>query len=637
MSDRETLLEVKNLSVGVAQRNGVRPVLHDISFELKAKSVLGVIGETGAGKTVLSRALVGWLSTPLVATSGKVKFRGADVLTMPRNATRRVRGRQIAYIGANPTTALDPTIPVGHQIVEKLRAIEPGIAMAEAKERAISLLAAVRIPSPESRFHEYPSQFSGGMMQRALIVDALVGRPALLVADNVTQPLDVTIAAQILRLLRDLRASFGTTIVFVSSSLPMVNEIADEIVVLNKGTLVDRQTPLELINAPRHPYTQALVSNTPRIWAEQQGRPSVVAVPSTGTARPPILSVNGVSRTYKVHKRGSLFGENGVAAVRNVTFDVKAGENFGIIGESGCGKSTLSRLLTRLEAPDSGAIVFEGKDLAGASGDALLHVRQALQLVLQDPYTSMPPRMTIGRIIEEALLVHRLGGVASQRRERVLAMMAEVGLPKEFHDQLPLILSAGQRQRVNIARAMILEPRLLILDETLSALDQSEQLKLLDLFERLQRQHGLTYIFISHDLAMVRRVCTRLAVMYLGEVVELATNQTLFYHPGHPYTKALLSAVPTVEERPYRSEDCLLEGEPPSPINLPVGCSFASRCPHMMTRCGTQNPVLTSRGKGDFAACFLNEVVGGYENGYFATTGTERRSAPPDQDSINER
>jgi peptide/nickel transport system ATP-binding protein len=236
-------------------------------------------------------------------------------------------------------------------------------------------------------------------------------------------------------------------------------------------------------------------------------------------------------------------------------------------------------------------------------------VRQALQLVLQDPYTSMPPRMTIGRIIEEALLIHKLGGAAAERKVCVLAMMAEVGLAKELYDQLPLTLSAGQRQRVNIARAMILEPRLLILDETLSALDQTEQVKLLDLFERLQRQHGLTYIFISHDLAMVRRVCTRLAVMYLGEVVELATNQTLFCDPGHPYTKALLSAVPTVEERPYRSEDCLLEGEPPSPINLPAGCSFESRCPQAMVRCGNQSPSLTSRGKGDLAACFLNEAV----------------------------
>jgi peptide/nickel transport system ATP-binding protein len=608
MSDHETLLKVENLSVGVAQASGVRSVLQNINFELKTKSVLGVIGETGSGKTVLSRALVGWLSAPLIVTGGKVLFQDTDVLTMSQDATRLLRGRKIAYIGANPTTALDPTIPVGHQIVEKLRAIEPSLGAVEAREQTINLLAAVRIPSPASRFHEYPGQFSGGMMQRALIVDALVGRPALLVADNVTQPLDVTVAAQIIRLLRDLRASFGTTIVFVSSSVPMVNEIADDVLVLNKGVLVDRQTPRELISAPRHHYTKTLISNTPRIWAGAKGSPGL-GIPVGDSTKPPILSVHGVSRTYNVAKRGSLFGEQAVKAVRNVTFDVKAGENFGIIGESGCGKSTLSRLLTRLEAPDFGTIMFEGKDLARTSGAALLGVRQALQLVLQDPYTSMPPRMMIGRIIEEALLIHKLGNAAAERKERVLAMMVEVGLARELYAQLPLTLSAGQRQRVNIARAMILEPRLLILDETLSALDQTEQVKLLDLFERLQRQHGLTYIFISHDLAMVRRVCTRLAVMYLGEVVELATNQTLFCDPGHPYTKALLSAVPTVEERPYRSEDCLLEGEPPSPINLPAGCSFASRCPQAMVRCGNQSPLLTSRGKGDLAACFLHEAV----------------------------
>lgn len=606
MQHQAPLLKVTDLSVGVAERNGVRPVLSGIDLTIEERKILGVIGETGSGKTVLSRALVGWLTAPLVVTSGSVSFRGTDMLGLPSEAMRALRGRQIAYIGSNPTTALDPTLPVGHQIVEKLRAIEPGLSTREATERTISLLAAVRIPSPKRRFHEYPNQFSGGMMQRALIVDALVGQPALLVADNITQPLDVTVAAQIIRLLHDLRTSFDTAIVFVSSSLPMVNEIADEVVVLNRGTLVDRQAPRDLIASPRHPYSRALIANTPRIW-DRGAEPEPAPSKTGGT---PILSVNGVSRTYSVRRRGTLFGYDAVKAVRNVSFDVQPGENFGIIGESGCGKSTLSRLLTRLEAPDSGSILFEGGSLAGASSSKLLEIRRALQLVLQDPYTSMPPRMTIGRIIEEALLIHRLGGSAAQRRGRVLAMMGEVGLAADLYGQLPGVLSAGQRQRVNIARAMILEPRLLILDETLSALDQTEQVKLLDLFERLQRQHGLTYVFISHDLAMVRRVCTRLAVMYLGEVVELATNHTLFFDPGHPYSKALLSAVPTVEERPYRTQDCLLEGEPPSPIDLPPGCSFASRCPHAMARCATESPLLGQRRRGDLVACFLQETAG---------------------------
>lgn len=604
------LLRVRDLCVGVEGSRGVRPILQGISFDLAEREILGVIGETGSGKTVLARALVAWLTAPLVATRGQVAYRGEDLLTMPRDRIRAVRGRQIAYIGSNPASALDPTLPVGHQIVEKLRAIEPGVSAREARERTIALLAAVRIPAPAQRYHEYPSQFSGGMMQRALIVDALVGNPALLVADNVTQPLDVTVAAQILRLMRDLRRDFATAIVFVSASLPMVSEIADEVAVLSAGRMVEQQRPRRLVAAPQHAYTQALIATTPRIWSDAADLP---ARPARGPAETPVLLVRDVARTYRVRRREGLLSFNSVRAVRGVTFDVMRGENFGIVGESGCGKSTLSRLLSRLEAPDAGQILFDGADIAAARGKGLLALRRSLQLVLQDPYASMPPRMTIGRIIEEALLVHGLGGGARGRRARVLDAMGEVGLAAELHGQLPVGLSAGQRQRVNIARAMILEPKLLILDETLSSLDQTEQSRLLDLFERLQAQHGFTYVFISHDLAMVRRVCGRVAVMYLGEVVELAANRTLFFDPGHPYSRALLSAVPTIEARPYRTEDCLLEGEPPSPIDIPAGCSFASRCPHAFDRCRAEAPALLARqrpaapGSRDLASCFLAE------------------------------
>jgi len=550
---------------------------------------------------VLSRALVGWLTAPLVTTSGQVLFRGEDLLTLASQRLRTIRGREVAYIGANPTNALDPTLPVGRQIVEKLLAVSPRLSRAEAKERVLALLAAVRIPSAAARFDEYPSQFSGGMMQRALIVDALVGKPALLVADNVTQALDVTVAAQILRLLRELRSEFHTAIVFVSASLPMVSEIADEVVVLHRGALVERQVSRELVRAPLHAYTRALIEQIPRLWSDG---PEPLR---RGTGAAPILSVSDIAKTYRVRRRGGFLGFNEVRAVRNVTFDVMAGENFGIVGESGCGKSTLSRLLTQLEAPDRGAIMFKGSDIAVSRGRTRLALRRSLQLVLQDPYTSMPPRMTIGRIIEEGLLIHGVAG-RTARRARVLETMNEVGLPAEFFGRLPIGLSAGQRQRVNIARALVLEPDLLILDETLSALDQTEQVRLLDLFERIRAQHGLTYVFISHDLGLVRRVCTRVAVMYLGEIVELAENRALFFDPGHPYSRALLSAAPTVETRRYRSEDCLLEGEPPSPIDILPGCSFAARCPQAFDRCRSESPRLFARRGRDLAACFLAEA-----------------------------
>lgn len=595
-----SLLSVGRLSVGIEDGGRSTSILKDISFSVREREVLGVIGESGSGKTILARALVNWLPPPLAATAGRIDYRGDDILRLPESRLRLIRGREIGYIGANPMSTLNPTLPVGWQIVEKLRAVKPEVSKAEAIERVLSLLAEVHIPSPRERFNEYPFQFSGGMMQRALIVDALVSDPTVLIADNITQPLDVTVAAQILRLMRSLRDTFGAAIVFVSSSLPVVREIADEVLVLHRGEVVERRPTEELIERPRHDYTRQVISRIPRIWS------GAAEIPKPANGGSAILRVENVSRTYRVRRRASFAAVDEIRAVRNVSLEVREGENFGIVGESGCGKSTLSRLLTHLETPDTGRILFGGQDMATLSARGLVKLRRSFQLLLQDPYNALPARLPVGRIIAEALYVHGERR-AKTVRDRVLAAMNEVGLPAELYDRLPVGLSAGQRQRISIARALVLEPKLLILDETLSALDQAEQARLLELFERLQQQHRFTYVFISHDLAMVRRACTRIAVMYLGEVVELADNLTLFFDPGHPYSKALLSAVPSIEPRPYDSETCLLEGEPPSPIAIPAGCSFASRCPQVMPRCRVESPRLWDRGSGNQAACFLVE------------------------------
>jgi peptide/nickel transport system ATP-binding protein len=612
------LLSVERLSVSLGGAHP-KPILKDISFDLRESEVLGVIGESGSGKTILARALVNWLPPRVSATAGRIDYRGEDILRLSGARLRQIRGREIGYIGANPMSTLNPTVSVGRQIVEKLRAVRPDISERDAVERVLSLLGEVHIPSPKSRFNEYPFQFSGGMMQRALIVDALVSEPTFLIADNITQPLDVTVAAQILRLMRSLRDRLGTAIVFVSSSLPMVREIADEILVLHDGEMVERQAPDRLIAQPQHAYTRQLIDRIPRIWSGNAEDPK----PAGDTAA--VLRVEQVSKTYRVRRRASFAGHDAVRAVRNVSFEVREGENFGIVGESGCGKSTLSRLLTRLEQPDTGSIRFDGKDMAALSPRELLRLRRSFQLLLQDPYNALPARLPIGRIIAEALYVHGERRSAMVR-ERVLAAMAEVGLPAELYDRLTVGLSAGQRQRVSIARALVLEPKLLILDETLSALDQTEQTRLLALFDKLQQQHGFTYVFISHDLAMVRRTCARIAVMYLGEIVELADNRTLFFDPGHPYSRALLSAVPAIEPRPYDSESCLLEGEPPSPIAIPVGCSFASRCPLVFDRCRVESPALYDRGGGNKAACFLVEE-GREQEGRVAEGQTRGRPA----------
>ena len=594
----QPLLDVRGISVDLVRRGGRAPILRDVSFELRERQVLGIIGESGSGKTVLSRVLVNAVAEPLAIAAGSVDYRGRDLLTIGADEMQALRGREIGYIGSDPGSALDPTIPVGHQIVEKLRAVRPDTSRQEARERALEVLRAVRMPRPERRFDEFPFQYSGGMMQRALIVDALVTNPAFLIADNVTQQLDVTVAAQIIRLMRDLRDQIDTAIIFISSSLAVVREIADDIIVLQEGRIIERSTPGAIVSAPAHDYSKRLLERIPRIWAVEER-----AAPQAGGGAAPILQVDDVYKTYRVNDPARFFGHNDVEAVRGVTFDVQAGENFGIVGESGCGKSTLSRLLSWIETPDKGAISFEGSDVARMNRRRLLELRHRFQLLLQDPYNAMPPHMPVGRTILEPLLIH--GGLGRRAmRDRVLEVMDEVGLPRALYDHLQVGLSAGQRQRINLARALVLEPRLLILDETLSALDQVEQSRLLEIFDRLQAEHGFTYIFISHDLAMVRRACTRIAVMYLGKIVELADNHSVFFNPGHPYTKALLSAVPTIEERRYDAKECLLEGEPPSPIGIPPGCSFNSRCPLAFDRCASEEPALAERGAGRTSACY---------------------------------
>ncbi|WP_417250618.1 ABC transporter ATP-binding protein [Celeribacter sp.] len=604
----DALLSVRDLTVTVETEGASRTVLDQISFDLKPRQILSVIGESGSGKTVLARALASWLSAPLKITSGEILFNGRDLITDTAYA-KGLAGSDIAYVGGNPAGALDPTMTVGAQLVEKLQAVRPNISKQDAKEKAIRLLEAVKIPSAERRFNEYPFQYSGGMMQRAMIVDALISDPVLLIADNITQPLDVTVAAQILKLMRELNEDFSTAILFICSSLPVACDAADEVMVLHQGRVVERQTPQQLVASPEHAYTRSLIAELPTLWADgRNGRDA-----RQKRDQRAIMSVRGVAKHYETKGKS---GKALVKAVRNVEFDVYPGDNFGIVGESGCGKSSLMRLLTGLESPDAGSVFFDGENVGEASPKRLRELRRSFQLVLQDPYGSLPPQSSIGDIVEEPLKIHGLGN-REERRERARAALVEVGLPEDLYDSLPTGLSAGQRQRLNVARALVLEPRLLIMDETLSALDQTEQGKLLDLFKRLQAEHGFTYIFISHDLTMVRQVCSRIAVMYLGETVEVAPNERLFFDPGHPYSRALLSAAPTLEERRYTPEDCLLEGEPPSPIDLPEGCAFAGRCPHAFDRCRAENPTLRSRGDQALAACFLNSDTIGkvVENG----------------------
>ncbi|HXT06668.1 MAG TPA: ABC transporter ATP-binding protein [Roseiarcus sp.] len=596
--ERALLLDVRDLKVGPLDP-AAAPILDGVSLQLHASEILGIYGESGSGKTILSRALADWLPETLAYRGGGLSFAGADVLGRGRKSTFRA-GRDIAYIGSKPQSSLDPTTPVGSQITEKLRSVRPDWSPRDCRDRVIQWLGEVRIPSPKERYWDYPAKFSGGMMQRAMIVDAICAEPAVLIADNITQPLDVTIAAQIVTLLHDLCLRLKMATIYLSSSLPTLGQFAKRTAVLHGGRLIEEQPFADLIARPRTDYTRKAIASVPRIWATSEG-PLARRV-SHGEA--PLMRVEKAVRTYKARKRGTFNTFSHIQAVRGVTLDIMPRENFGIVGESGCGKSTLTRLLSWLERPDAGAVALNGVSFADLSERQLINKRNEFQLLLQDPHNALPPRTTVGRMIEESLRIRRRTP-AKELRAKVSAVMSEVGLAAALYDELPVALSTGERQRISIARALILNPKLLILDETLTALDQREQSKLIELFSWLQQKNDLTYVFISHDLAMVRRVCTRIAVMYLGEMVEIADNRELFFDPLHPYTKALLSAAPTLEEKPLETRDLLLEGEPPSPIDIPPGCSFASRCPHAFARCLVETPALKARGPHRLAACHL--------------------------------
>lgn len=591
------ILSVHDLTVG-SEDEGKPAILDGISFDLASHEVLGIFAETGGGKSILSRALANWLPASLRYRRGDIRFKGRSIISADGGSLIKP-GREIGYIGSRPQSSLDPTIPVGPQLVEKLRAVKPNLSKADAEQKILKLLSEVRIPSPHERFHEYPTKYSGGMMQRAMIVDALSTDPAIVIADNITQPLDVTIALQVVRLLKQMAERHGVSVLFLSSSLPSLNQMSDRILVLKDGKPVEQGRMSDIVQAPSTDYMKGVIAQIPRIWISTES-PAV----SARSADEPVMSVRDVKRTYLVRRPGHFNSYNEVQAVRGITFDVMARDNIGIVGESGCGKSTLTRLLAALETPEQGEIMFQGKALTTSGGRALKESRRHCQLLLQDPYNSLPPRMTVGRMIEEGVRIHGLAS-GSDLRARVRRGMEDVGLPPDLYDALPNSLSTGDRQRISVARALVLEPKLLILDETVSALDQAEQNKLLALFSRLQQEKDLTYIFISHDLAMVRRVCTRIAVMYLGEIVEIADNRNLFYSARHPYTKALLSAIPTIEDNPYDSSKLLLEGEPPSPINIAPGCSFASRCPFAMKVCREKAPALTAVSPSAAVACHL--------------------------------
>jgi peptide/nickel transport system ATP-binding protein len=554
----ETVLRVDGLCVSVRTEAGLRPLVQDLSFSLHRGETLAIAGESGSGKSITSLAIMGLLPPPAVrVTGGRVLLSGQDLTALPEADLRAIRGDRIAMIFQEPMTSLNPVMTVGAQLVEAIRAHEP-VTRAEAHKRAVDALKAVRLSEPERRLRQYPHELSGGMRQRVMIAMALALRPEVLIADEPTTALDVTVQREVLDLLRDLQRDLGTAIILITHDMGVVAEMADRVIVMRQGRQVETATTADLFARPQADYTRALLAAVPRI--------------GKGAARPPVTTdpiarLSDVVVRYPL--RGGLLGgiTHNVHAVEHVSFDIRKGETFALVGESGCGKSTIAKALVGL-APHQGRIEIAGQALIGLDAAGFKAMRRNVQMIFQDPMAALNPRMRVGDLIAEPLTIHAIG-TPVERHARAADLMTRVGLEAAQMDRYPHEFSGGQRQRICIARALALQPDLIIADESVSALDVSVQARVLDLLRDLQREFGVSILFISHDMAVVNNISDRVAVMYLGQIVELGTTAQIFGNPQHPYTRQLIDAVPIPEPGRVRLTPPRGAPDVPSPLHRP--------------------------------------------------------------------
>jgi peptide/nickel transport system ATP-binding protein len=636
-----------------------------LSYQVHRGEMVAIVGESGSGKSVSALAVMRLLPDVTARIpKGSVCFDGRDLLELSDEEMRRVRGREIAMIFQEPMTSLNPVLKIGLQITEPLT-IHLGMDDKAARARAVELLTLVGITEPERRLNQYPHQLSGGMRQRIMIAIGLACNPKLLIADEPTTALDVTIQAQILELMKDLSRRLHVAVVIITHNLGIVARYADRVNVMYAARLAESGTAERVFGRPLHPYARGLLTAVPRldrgrsarlatidgappdllspprgcrfhprcrfaITVCQEDPPFIAAEPghlvachrvdeiesldptglkpaeaakvSANGSAEAILDIKGTSKFFPI--RAGLFRRPlQIRAVNDVTLDIKRGETLGLVGESGCGKSTLGRLVLRLDDPTAGEIRFEGVDLARLRDDGLFAVRRRMQVIFQDPYSSLNPRMTVGQIVGEPMYVH---GILPKEKipGRVAELLQLVGLFPYMAARYPHELSGGQRQRVGIARALSVNPHLIVCDEAVSALDVSIQGQVINLLEELQQQLKLTYLFIAHDLAVVRHISTRVAVMYLGRIVEEAPADELFANPKHPYTQALLAAAPIPDPAIERARPRqIIKGELPSPLNPPPGCVFHPRCPLATEECKKGVPATRELGPNHLVAC----------------------------------
>ncbi len=541
----EALLSVEDLRVRFATEEGEVEAVGGVSFELTPGEVLAIVGESGSGKSVTAQTILGLTDSRNARIDGSARFEGHELIGAGEAELRKVRGAGIAMIFQDPMTSLNPVYRVGAQIVEAIRAHRPQTGKAEARELAVELLDSVGIPDPNRRVDAYPHEFSGGMRQRAMIAMALSAEPRVLIADEPTTALDVTVQAQILELLRRLHSERDLATILITHDLGVVAEVADRVLVMHEGRIVERGGLDEIFYAPQDPYTRKLLDAAVRLDQAPPLRPT--------RGEGPLLEVTDLVKHFPL-RRGLLIERevDRVRAVDGVSFSVARGETLGLVGESGSGKSTLSRTVLQLLAPTSGSVRFEGREIAGLSRREMRPLRAEMQMVFQDPYASLNPRKRIGQIVGEPL---RLQGGASgaELRGQVQELLERVGLPPAHYQRYPHEFSGGQRQRIGIARALALRPKLIVADEPVSALDVSIQAQILDLLADLQDDFGLTYVFIAHDIGVVRHVSDRIAVMHEGRVVEQGPADQVCERPADAYTKKLLAAVPVPDPRESRA------------------------------------------------------------------------------------
>jgi len=731
------VLDIQDLSTHIKLTSSVVQAVGNVDLHVDAGETLGIVGESGCGKSMTGLSIMGLLPPGGSIVGGSIKLNDRELVGLKDDDLRRVRGNEIAMIFQDPLTSLDPTKTIGYQVAEPVR-LHKGASKAEALDRAVEVLSLVGLPRPKERLRDYPHQLSGGLRQRVMIAMALANEPKLLIADEPTTALDVTIQAQILALLRDLKDRMGMAMLLITHDMGVIAGHADRVNVMYAGRVVETAEVNNLFNEMHHPYTQALLASIPQL--DQDARKALHAIPGlppdlahppqgcrfaarctratdkcraeepslagktfehrfscwhpvdgplalavigeagpdaastglvasdaesvsqaaqpdevgyvadaalpdtgaeTGTGEPvtseqpavvaaglevtpdgrlevaaaaaaatngdgaaPLLEIRNLVKEFPI-TAGAILQRKvaAVHAVSDVSFSVPAGTTFGLVGESGCGKTTIGKIIVALERPNSGAVTLGGVDVSKLRGGELRHKRRDLQLMFQDPHSSLDPRMRVGTIIGEPLAVQHLGSKRAQR-DRVFELLGEVGLPRNAVERYPHEFSGGQRQRIGLARALTLNPRLIVADEPVSALDVSIRAQVLNLMKRLQASHGLTYVVISHDLAVVKYMADRIGVMYLGKLVELGSGHDIYERAAHPYTAGLIATIPVPKPTTERAKKgAAIKGELPSPVNPPSGCRFRTRCPFAQERCAAEEPKLRSFGPGHVAAC----------------------------------